>query len=209
MLTQTTTRLPDLLSESSAMHKHLCPRQVLGVRMGMQIATLFGHQLPQSGKRLFAFVETDGCFADGISVATGCWLGRRTMRLMDYGKTAATFVDTETEATIRIWPHPESRDRANLYAPDERSRWHTMLEAYQVMPAEELLCWQHVEMSISMQEIISRPGMRVNCDVCGEEIINERELVHDGLTLCRACAGDSYYRVEHVAVTDYFKNDCC
>jgi formylmethanofuran dehydrogenase subunit E len=33
----------------------------------------------------------------------------------------------------------------------------------------------------------------VNCQVCGEEIINEREIVHEGSTLCRACAGQAYY----------------
>ncbi len=29
------TSLDELLSRSAALHKHLCPRQVLGVRMGM------------------------------------------------------------------------------------------------------------------------------------------------------------------------------
>jgi hypothetical protein len=29
--------------------------------------------------------------------------------------------------------------------------------------------------------------------VCGEEIINERELERDGLLLCRSCAGEGYY----------------
>lgn len=208
MLT-TINPLPDLLEQTSSLHKHLCPRQVLGVRIGIQVAALFGLDLPQSDKRVFAFVETDGCFADGVSVATGCWLGRRTMRLMDYGKTAATFVDTKTNAGIRIWPHPESRHKAEHYAPDQQSRWHTMLEAYQVMPAEELLCWRPVELTVSMQDIISRPGVRINCEVCGEEIMNEREVIRQGLTLCRSCAGDSYYHVAHQDVMDLVKCGCC
>lgn len=209
MLKQMTTPLPDLLAKSSALHKHLCPRQVLGVRMGLQIATLLGLELPQSDKRLLTFVETDGCFADGISVATGCWLGRRTLRLMDYGKTAATFVDTKTDVAIRFWPHPGSRDRSGDYAPDEQSRWHTMLEAYQVMPADELLCWRHVDLTVSLKEIISRAGVRVNCEICGEEVINEREVVRDGLTLCRACASDSYYHFEPTDIVDCLKDGCC
>ncbi len=208
MLT-TITPLPDLLEKSSSLHKHLCPRQVLGVRIGMQIAVLFGLDLPQLDKRLFAFVETDGCFADGVSVATGCWLGRRTMRLMDYGKTAATFVDTRTNAVIRVWPHPESRNKAEHYAPGQQSRWHTMLVAYQVMPAEDLLCWRPIELNISMKEIISRPGVRNNCEVCGEEIMNEREVIRQGLTLCRSCAGDSYYHVADQDVMAVVKGGCC
>jgi formylmethanofuran dehydrogenase subunit E len=195
MLTQLITPLSDLLLESSAMHKHLCPRQVLGVRIGLQASVLFGLQLPQSDKRLFAFVETDGCFADGVSVASGCWLGRRTMRLMDYGKVATAFVDTTTGEAIRIRPHPKARERANLCAPNERSRWHTMLEAYQVMSSEELLYWQHIELTVSMKKIISRSGVRVNCDACAEEIINEREIIQKGLILCRSCAGDGYYHL--------------
>jgi formylmethanofuran dehydrogenase subunit E len=209
MLKQMTKALHELLAQSAALHKHLCPRQVLGVRMGMQSATLLGLELPQSDKRLFAFVETDGCFADGVSVATGCWLGRRTMRLMDYGKTAVTFVDTKTDIAIRIWPHPSCRQNASDYVPEGQSRWHTMLEAYQLMPAEELLCWRRVELSVSVKEIISRAGVRVNCDMCGEEVINEREVIQDGLILCRSCAEDSYYRFESIDVIDYFKDACC
>ncbi|RMG69998.1 MAG: formylmethanofuran dehydrogenase [Chloroflexi bacterium] len=209
MLNQTITQLPELLEQSAARHKHLCPRQVLGVRMGMQIASLFGLTLPQTNKRLFTFVETDGCFADGVSVATGCWLGRRTMRLMDYGKTAATFVDTKTEQAIRIWANPNCRQLAADYVPKAQSRWHMMLEAYQIMPADELLCWRNVELTLSIKEIISRAGVRVNCQICGEEIINEREVHKEGLTLCRSCAGDSYYSFESMDMMDYFKDGCC
>lgn len=116
--------LTTFLEQSSALHKHLCPRQVLGARIGMYAAELFDLELPQTNKRLLAFVETDGCFADGISVTTGCWFGRRTLRLIDHGKVAATFVDTRTSQAIRIWPDPRARDRAATYASDARSRWH-------------------------------------------------------------------------------------
>jgi formylmethanofuran dehydrogenase subunit E len=188
--------LQALLRQSSAMHKHLCPRQVLGARMGLYAAQLLGLELPQSDKRLFAFVETDGCFADGVSVATGCWLGRRTLRLMDFGKTAATFVDTKTDRCIRIWPHPMSRERASRSLPGAQSRWHAQLDAYQRLPAADLLCYREVALSVSLDEIISRAGVRVNCAACGEEIINEREVVLLGQPLCRGCAGENYWRTE-------------
>ena len=185
--------LTTFLEQSSALHKHLCPRQVLGARIGMYAAELFGLELPQSGKRLLAFVETDGCFADGVSVATGCWFGRRTLRLIDYGKVAATFVDTRINRAIRIWPDPCARDRAATYASDERSRWHMYLAAYEVMPIAELLLAEEVVLSIDLAALISRPGVRVNCTVCGEEIINEREVWRDGKLLGRSCAGERYY----------------
>ena len=184
--------LQNLLNQTAALHNHLCPRQVLGVRMGMYAADLLHLELPQTDKRLYTFVETDGCFSDGVSVATGCWLGRRTMRLMDYGKVAATFVDTQTERAIRIWPHPLSRDRATDYDCSP-SHWQAQLEAYQIMPADELLSACEVTLTVCMKEIISRPGIRVNCAICGEEILNERERIQDGRTVCLSCAEGGYW----------------
>lgn len=185
--------LQTLLARSAALHRHLCPRQVLGARMGMYAAELLGLDLPQQDKRLYAFVETDGCFADGVAVATGCWLGHRTMRLMDFGKAAATFVDTCTEQAFRIYPNPSARATARARMPDAQSRWHAQLAAYQIMPVDELLCAQEVTLTLSMQAILSRPGVRVNCERCGEEVLNEREITVAGKVLCRACAGESYY----------------
>lgn len=174
-------------------HDHLCPRQVLGVRMGLYAGELFGLSLPSPDKRLFVFVETDGCLTDGIAVATGCWWGNRTMRLVDYGKSAATFVDVQTEQAIRISPSIEARARARDYAPQAPDRWHAQLAAYQVMPNAELLNAREVVLAVSLKGIISRHGGRVICAECGEDIINEREMRRDGIILCRACASGAYY----------------
>ncbi len=182
-----------LLRQSASMHRHLCPRQVLGVRMGILAGKLLGLDIPQERKRLFVFMETDGCAADGVSVSTGCWVGRRTMRIIDFGKVAATFVDTDTDVAYRIHPHLRSRIRAGEYAPVSKSRWHAQREAYQTMPDEELLVAKPVELQVDIKAIISRPGLRISCEICGAEIINERELLHEGTVLCRGCAGENYY----------------
>jgi formylmethanofuran dehydrogenase subunit E len=185
--------LQDLLDQSAAHHHHLCPRQVLGVRMGMLAGIVLELDLPQADKRLFAFVECDGCGNGGISVATGCWVDRRTLRVMDYGKLAATFVDTQSGRAIRIWPKAESRVLAEQNGMDELDCWHKQLEAYQVLPDEELFTVQPVQLTVSLEKIISLPGLRVNCEVCGEEITNEGEVLQGGRVLCRACAGERYY----------------
>ena len=189
--------MPDLQTQlhmsAARHHNHLCPRQVLGVRLGMRAGELLGLDLPQNDKRLFAFVETDGCLIDGIAVATGCWVGNRTMRVMDYGKSAATFVDTQTNRAVRVTPTRESRAVARAYAPDAPDRWHAQLAAYQIMPADELLLAQEVTLNVSLARIISKHGMRVVCERCGEDVINEREVRVDGEILCRACADGAYY----------------
>ena len=182
------------LERTAALHKHLCPRQVLGVRLGLYAGELLGVPVPQEDKRLFAFVETDGCFSDGVSVATGCWLGRRTLRLVDLGKVAASFVDTEMGQAIRIRPCLRARELALHYTPGAPDRWHAQLEAYRVMPTAELLEARPVTLTLSLSDLISRPGLRVPCEGCGEEIMNEREVFVRGRTLCKACAGlDRYY----------------
>lgn len=189
------TALDELLSQSASLHRHLCPRQVLGVRMGMLAGELLRLELPQSDKRLIAIVETDGCFADGIAVATNCWLGRRTLRVEDYGKVAATFVDSQTEKAIRIVPQSGVRQRASEDVPEARSRWEGMLLGYQRLPARELLSAMPVRLRTPIDALVSRAGVRARCDLCGEEILNQREIVRRGALLCRACDGQAYYAI--------------
>jgi formylmethanofuran dehydrogenase subunit E len=194
--------LAGLLRESAARHQHLCPRQVLGVRLGLrglQVLGLIDDQyrprFTNRDKRLITIVETDGCGADGLSIATGCDVGRRTLRVLDFGKLAATLVDTGCGRAVRVTPSPISRALAERYAPQAASRWHAYLEAYQIIPDAELVQVQEVRLTQSLDEILSKPDMRAICDQCGEEIVNERELYHHGQTLCRSCAGEGYYRV--------------
>lgn len=188
-------KLELLLSESVSWHTGTCPRQVLGVRMGMYAGYLLDLDLPQTDKRLLTIVETDGCFSSGISVSTGCWVGRRTLRVDDLGKVAATFVDTQTGQSIRLHPQPDVRSLAKEYAPNEISRWHTQLVGYQSIPAELLFSQQEIELLTPIADIISKPGLRTNCMICGEEIMNQREVHQGGQILCRSCAGFSYYAV--------------
>lgn len=185
--------LDGLLQESSARHKHLCPRQVLGVRMGLYAAELLQLDLPRADKRLLVIAETDGCAVDGLIAATGCRVGSRTLRILDFGKVAATFVDTYTEKAIRLVPTPESRSLAMEHSPNARTPWEAMLKAYQVIPNDHLLKVQAVRLEISLAEIISKPGRKSNCMYCGEEIINGREVSRGNLILCRSCAGEGYY----------------
>ena len=187
--------LDEILKESARRHSHLCPRQVLGARMSLYAGELLGLELPRADKRLLVTSETDGCAVDGIIAATGCRAGSRTLRILDLGKVAATFTDTYTETSLRIVPLRESRIAAHEYAPQARNRWEAMLNAYQVMPFDELFTVQYVQLNIPLSEIVSRPGKKAICESCDEEIINGREVVKDGLILCRACAGDSYYSV--------------
>jgi formylmethanofuran dehydrogenase subunit E len=186
------TKLSAILEISAATHRHICPRQVLGARMGLLAGQILGLELPRTDKRLLVLVETDGCFADGVSVATGAWLGRRTMRLMDYGKVAATFIDTHSSIAVRIAPHAQARANARALFP-HLSKWSAYLEGYKVLPNDQLLVVRNVELTFSLEQLISHAGARVICSVCSEEILNGREVLQEGKVMCQSCAGDSYW----------------
>jgi len=133
-------------------------------------------------------------FCRRVSAATGCTVGHRTLRVEDYGKVAATFVDTKTGWAVRIAPRIDIRERACAFIPEEPRHYFAQMQAYQIMPDEEMLIIQEVALNTPVSQIVSKPGVRVNCDVCGEEIMNEREVDQHGLTLCRTCAYGGYYR---------------
>lgn len=185
--------LQEILAISSARHSHLCPRQVLGARLGLAGAAALRLDLPRTDKELLTIVETDGCFADGVEVATGCTVGHRTLRVEDYGKIGATLIHVPTERAVRVAPRLDVREQAYTYAPGERRHYFAQLQAYQIMPDAALLTVQWVRLTTPVAQIVSRPIVRTNCQRCGEEIINEREVQREAQILCRSCAGGSYY----------------
>jgi formylmethanofuran dehydrogenase subunit E len=195
-------QLQDLLAKSASMHHHLCPRQVLGVQMGLFAGELLAINLPQKDKRLYAIAELDGCAVDGISVATNCWVGRRTLHIEDYGKLAATFVDTWTGTAVRIAPLPGIRAAALDYAPEVKTKWEGQLMGYQNMPRSLLFHGEAVRLSTPIELIISQPGQKALCEICGEEVMNGREIKSGGNVICRSCAGFSYYQRGAILLED-------
>lgn len=189
-----------LLEKSMQDHDHLCPRQILGVRIGLAGMKALGFTEPPKKKQLLVISETDGCFVDGVIAATGCTVGHRTLRVEDYGKVAVTFVDMKTERAVRIAPRPDIRERAGVFALEEPRHYFAQMQAYQVMPDEGMFTTQNVTLRRSVNEIVSRAGVRVKCDVCGEEILNEREIYQQNLILCHTCARGGYYRTAQVSI---------
>jgi formylmethanofuran dehydrogenase subunit E len=154
-----------------------------------------GLEIPRADKRLLTIVESDGCFSDGVSVVTGSSVGHRTLRVEDFGKIAVTLVDTHSQAAVRVSPQVDVRQRAPAYTPGEDRPYFAQLLGYQVMPDSELLVIRTVELHPGTKTLLSHPGLRTVCERCGEEIINEREVIVDGEILCQGCTGAAYYRV--------------
>jgi formylmethanofuran dehydrogenase subunit E len=184
-----------LLEESVKAHGHLCPGQILGVRLARLGLEKLGIKDPKGKdrKNLIVFVEMDRCATDAISSVTGCSLGRRTMKFMDYGKMAASFMNLRTERTIRIVVREDSREKAKIYFPGMADKAQAQLEAYRVMSDDELFEVKQIRVIIKSEDMPGRPLSRVQCTRCGEYVQDMREIIRDGKILCRPCAYGGYY----------------
>ena len=185
----------DLLEISTKIHGHICAGQVIGVRMSMLGLERISIDDPKGAdrKKLYVLVEIDRCATDAIQSVTGCSLGKRSMRWMDFGIMAATFVNLETGKAVRITAREESRELSKKYYPALANKYQQQLEAYKIMPEEELFSFQDVKADIPECDMPGRPLRRVQCDECGDYVQDCREVEQDDKILCRACAGQRYY----------------
>ena len=188
--------LDEYLREAEAAHGHLCAGQVLGVRMAMLGLRKLGIEDPRGRdrKRLVTFVEIDRCATDAVAVVTGCRLGKRALKFRDWGKVAATFVDVSTGRAFRIAARESSKALAKSMHPEIENKNQQQMLAYREMSSEDLFDVQPVTVDLPPEEFPGYKAERVVCAKCGEGINFRREVVRDGQALCRACAGEAYYR---------------
>lgn len=144
-------------------------------------------------KKLIVWVEIDRCMTDAIGAATGVRLGRRSLKFFDYGKVAATFLNTETGKSFRIIALESSRalaDKLFGYTADKKDR---QMKAYLTAADQDLFAIKEVVVSYDENDKPGRPRKRVICELCGEGINDAREIMKDGRQICRPCAYGSYY----------------
>lgn len=185
-----------LLEECGRLHGHLCAGQLLGVRMALLGCRLIGVAEPRGAdrKKLIVWVEIDRCMADAVGAVTGVRLGKRSLKYLDYGKVAATFLNTSTGEAVRIVALEEARAMADArynYIEDKRER---QLKAYQEAANGELFRVERVRVEYGEMDAPGSPRSRAICSRCGEGVNDGREvLCADGVQLCRPCAAGGYY----------------
>jgi len=185
-----------LLEDSTTAHGHLCPGQVVGVRMAMLGCRLIGLDEPQRHdqiKKLIIYVEMDRCTADAVAHVTGVKLGRRSLKFMDYGIMAATFVNLETGKAFRVISTEEARYLASAYAPEIADKYPQQLEAYKRMPDSVLFRVQQVQVKIQDCDLPGPTRYKARCSRCGQVVRDQREVYKNGAVLCRPCTEDSYF----------------
>jgi formylmethanofuran dehydrogenase subunit E len=197
-----TPTLDDLLHDAEIAHGHLCAGQVLGVRMAMLALSRLNIADPRSRtspdrKRLVTFIEIDRCATDAIGVVTGCRVGKRALKLRDWGKMAATFVDLadplaeDAYKGLRVVALESSKGRAAELYP-ELPKNAQQMRAYRELPDDELFSEQWVSVPLPPSEFPGYKGQRLACDRCGEGVNFDRFIARNGQRLCLACADESH-----------------
>ena len=188
--------LDEYLQEAERAHGHLCAGQVLGVRMAMLgLKRLEIDDPVQERKRLLTYVEIDRCATDAVAVVTGCRLGKRALKFRDWGKTAATFVDLAKHRAIRVAAKDSAKAVARAMYPEISSKNQQQMKAYREMADDDLFDEAWVEVVVAPEDMPGYKAERAVCAECGEGIQFKREVERNGRVLCRACAGERYYRV--------------
>jgi formylmethanofuran dehydrogenase subunit E len=185
--------LDEYLQLAAVAHGHLCAGQVLGVRLAMLGLRELGITDPiAERKRIVTYVEIDRCMTDAIGLVANCRLGKRALKFRDWGKVAATFVDLQTGRAIRIAARESSKQIAREMFP-EMTKDAGQQKAYAELSEEVLFDRKWVKVEVKAHDMPGYKGPRVVCADCGEGINFAREVLQGGRTLCRACAGETYY----------------
>ncbi len=186
-----------LLKGSAIAHGHLCPGQVVGVRMAMLGCHLIGLDEPRTLvqiKKLIVYVEMDRCATDAISFVSGVKLGRRSLKFVDNGIMAATFLRLDTQKAFRIVSTEESRDLAAVYAPDIIDKEQQQLEGYKKMALDDLFTVEEVFVDIPACDMPGPTRFKAVCARCNTVVRDKREVLKNDEIICRACAFGAYYQ---------------
>ena len=179
-----------LLEKAETAHGHMCPGQILGVRMALTGLRLLGIAEPTGAdrKRLVTYVEIDRCATDAIGMVTGCRLGKRTLKFRDWGKMAATFVDLDQGRGVRVVAREDSRQLAEQLHPGLESKKAQQMAAYRTLDDAHLFATSWVGVVVAPSELPGVKGPRFLCPRCGEGVNFGRFEEVGGERLCLSCA---------------------
>jgi formylmethanofuran dehydrogenase subunit E len=192
--------LDGLINECGNLHGHVCPGQVLGVRMAVLGCQLIGIEDPRGveRKKLFVWVEIDRCVTDAITAVTGVRLGRRSLKFLDYGKVAATFLNLSENRAFRVVAKDESRELADSLFPAVEDKKERQMLTYRRADVSKLFKVESVRLELDEFEMPGRPRRRIICTQCGEGVNDGRDLVNAlNQRVCRSCAFGHYYQMTH------------
>ena len=189
--------LEEILTECERLHGHMCAGQLLGARMALLGCRLVGLDDPRGADRTktIVWVEIDRCMADAVSAATGVRLGKRSLKYVDYGKVAATFLNTATNKAVRLVARDSSRALADERYASIANKRERQFRAYSEATDDELFASEFVRLELNEMDAPGKPRSRVTCAVCNEGVNDGRVVMRpDGSVVCRGCERGTYYK---------------
>lgn len=176
----------EYLPKAEAYHGHICSGQILGIRMVLAGLKRLGLDPKEDLDDLVLFLETDRCVADAAYVVTGVTVGRRRVKMHNYGKTAMSLLDLKSGRAFRI--SVKTSDR-----PPHESSKEEHLAFWENYPDEDAFAIQEVRVELPASELPGPPVSVCVCEDCGEDILDANEVRENGKVFCRACAEGAYY----------------
>jgi len=180
-------------------HGHMCP----GLAIGMRASELALNEIGPHAhdEEVVAVVETDMCGVDAIQFLTGCTFGKGNLVHLDYGKNAFSFYRRSDGKAIRIVTKPQSFG----YPDQEWDALMTKLSTEGLSPDEEQRFQQKKEertrliLEAPLEDLFNieqpaRPAPRkarihasLDCEECGERVMESRVRRFGGKNLCIPC----------------------
>ena len=190
---------PEELTAVVQFHGHFCP----GLAIGMRAAELALREIGShaTDEEVVAIVETDMCGVDAIQFMTGCTFGKGNLIHLDYGKNAFTFIRRSDGKAIRLvmrlqsWGESNNEQReltariqSGEASPEEHEHFQDLFQQRRReildLPLEQLFDVQMVEPRIPTK---ARVRESIQCEACGEMVMETRLRLMGGRKLCIPC----------------------
>ncbi|MDI6824515.1 MAG: FmdE family protein [Bacillota bacterium] len=192
-------RQPTPWERAVEFHGHQCPGLALGFRAAQTGLRVLG-ETRATDEEIVVIAETESCGVDAVQVLTGCTVGKGNLVLRDAGKHVYTFLRRKDGAGVRVALRHGAmgRDRedeglfekvrAGTATPEEEERYRRtqaeriarILEA----PEGELFAVRQVRVELPPRARVFRS---VQCEMCGEGVMEPRAHLMDGHVVCGDC----------------------
>jgi molybdopterin-guanine dinucleotide biosynthesis protein MobB len=171
-----------MVRAASAGEAHVCPESVVGARLLMAAAAAMAVPAEQLSHAARVTIETAGCAAGALQAL--CASG---VRVLDYGKLAATFSDPATDRTLRVVVRPEAA-RALLLNNQTTAGAAVGILAALESRALFTVAEAH-DFRFGSKQTAPQPRS-VTCTSCGDEVFGGRQVMTELGPRCRPCSAE-------------------
>ena len=163
----------ELIDKTIEFHGHNCPGLTIGIRvseLAMEKLDICNSTAP------VCVTETDMCAVDAVQFLTGCSFGKGNLIHKDFGKSAFTFYDRDTQKGFRAV-------FKNEFAGDEQDR---SIRIKKILEADLGDLFETSEVHLPPVRP-ARIMKSIPCADCGEKTMESRIRLFDGKNLCIPC----------------------